>query len=110
MLRSCQNTYFSILIDILYVADCLLHHRWTRRSPASSSPIRSATGKDLGQPSTAILWNKISRTRSTSLSTGYSVEIATFKSAIALTRASAACERHAEKCATYLFTVFSQCV
>ena len=87
MLRSCRNTYFSILIDILYSADCLLHHRWTRRSPASSSPIRSAMGKDLGQHSTATLWNKLSRPRSTPLSTGYSVENATFTSAIALTRA-----------------------
>ena len=87
MLRSCRNTYFSILIDILYSADCLLHHRWTRRSPASSSPIRSAMGNDLGQHSTATLWNKLSRPRSTPLSTGYSVENATFTSAIALTRA-----------------------
>ena len=87
MLRSCRNTYFSVLIDILYAADCLLHHSWTRRSPASSSPIRSATGKDLVKHYTATLWNKQSRPRSTPLSTGYSVENATFTSAIALTRA-----------------------
>ena len=87
VLRSCRNTYFGILIDILYAADCLLHHSWTRRSPASSSPIRSATGKDLGKHYTATLWNKLSRPRSTPLSTGYSVENATVTSAIALTRA-----------------------